>query len=290
MPSFPVHPYFSVSRQKLFLRRGAIGKVMDIQECYRILKVEPGAEWTDIKKSFHRLAWEYHPDRNTGNRASEEKFKEISRAYQTLERWIQSQQFSYRVYSHAVSTKDHVTSFDEEVAPFDFLPEGIHKYLNRWTQQMWRWFQRYEEKWLELDIEKVVTIDSVTATKGGIIKVKSTAGSFHVEVPRETLTETILRVPGKGEKGLFNRAPGDLLLKIQVAPDRGKHSGVSEYFYQVKVVGGRPQKVRTLDTHEGPIKYLLPKNMKPGQSFVLKSKPHPKTGKVNHHILVVDLI
>ncbi len=267
-----------------------MGKGMDIQECYRVLKVEQGAEWTDIKKSFYRLAKECHPDRNAGNRASEEKFKEISLAYQTLERWVQSHQFSYRVYSHASITKDYVAPFDKGVKPFDFLPEGIHKYLNRWTQQVWRWLQRYEGKWLELDVEKVVTIDSVTASKGGIIKVRNTAGSFHVEVPQETLNETILRVPGKGEKGLFNRVPGDLLLKIHVVSGGQKLPAVSEYFYQVKVVPGRSPKVRTLNTHEGPIKYLLPKKVKAGQSFTLKSKPHPQTGKMNHHILVVDLI
>ena len=267
-----------------------IGRGIDIQECYRILKVEPGAEWTVIKKSFYRLAREYHPDRNAGNRASEEKFKEISRAYQTLERWVQSHQFSYRVYSHAAATKDYVAPFDEGFKPFDFLPEGIHKYLDRCTQQVWRWLQRYEEKWLELDVERVVTIDPVTASKGGIIKVRNTAGSFHVEVPRETPNETLLRVPGKGEKGLFNRVPGDLLLKIEVHPGRQKLSGISEYFYQVKVVRDQSQKVRTLNTHEGPIKYLLPKKVTAGQSFTLKSKSHPKTGKVNHHVLVIDLI
>ena len=267
-----------------------MGKGVDIQECYRILNVEPGAEWTDIKKSFYRLAKECHPDRNAGNRASEEKFKEISRAYETLEQWTQSHQFSYRVYSHAAATKDHVAIFDEGYKPFDFLPEGIHKYLNRWTQWMWRGLQRYEEKWLELDIEKVVTIDSVTASTGGVIKVRNTAGSFHVEVPRETPNETILRVPGKGEKGLFSRVPGDLLLKIQVDSGGQKLPGVSEYFYQVKVVPGRSPKVRTLNTHEGPIKYLLPKKVNAGQSFILKSKSHPKTGKVSHHVLVIDLI
>ena len=267
-------------------------KAMDIQECYRILKVEQGAEWSDIKKSFYRLAKEYHPDRNAGNRTSEEKFKEISRAYQTLERWTQSHQFSYRVYSHAAATNDNVAPFDEGLKPFDFLPEVIQKYLNRWTQQVWRLLQRYEEKWLELDVEKVVTIDPVTASKGGVIKVRNTAGSFHVEVPRETPNETILRVPGKGEKGLFNRVPGDLLLKIQVEDSgRQKLPGVSEYFYQIKVVQGGSPKVRTLYTHEGPIKYLLPKKVKAGQSFVLRSKPHPQAGKMSsHHILVIDLI
>jgi curved DNA-binding protein len=263
---------------------------MDIQECYRILKVEQGAEWTDIKKSFYRLAKECHPDRNAGNQASEEKFKEISRAYETLERWTQSHQFSYRVYCHAAFTKDHVAPIDKGLKSFDFLPEGIHKYLNRWTQWMWRWLQSYEEKWLELDVEKVVAIDPVTSSKGGTIKIKNTAGSFHVEVPRETPNETIIRVPGKGERGLFNRVPGDLLLKIQVDPGRQRLPGVSEYFYQVKVVQDQSSKVRTLNTHEGPIQYRLPKKIKAGQSFVLKSKSHPRTGKVSHHILVIDLI
>jgi DnaJ-class molecular chaperone len=267
-----------------------MGKAMDILECYRILQVEPGAEWADIKKSFYRLAKKYHPDRNAGNRVSEERFKEISRAYETLERWTQSHQFSYRVYSHAASTKDHVASFDEELKPFDFLPEGIHKYLNRWTQRLWRRLQSYEEKWLELNVEKVVTLDPVTASQGGTIKIRNTAGNFQVEVPREISNETIIRVPGKGERGLLNRVPGDLLLKIQVVRGEEKPRGVSENFYQVNVVRGQSQKVRTLDTREGPIQYRLPKKVKAGQSFVLKSKPHPQTGKASHHILVIDLI
>jgi DnaJ-class molecular chaperone len=265
-------------------------KGMDIQECYRILKVEQGAEWTDIKKSFYRLAKEYHPDRNAGNRASEEKFKEISRAYETLERWTQSHQFSYRVYSHAASTQDYVAPFDKRLSLFGFLPEEIDRYLNRWAERVWRWLQRYEEKWLELDVEKVVSIDSITASKGGTIRIKNTSGSFQVQVPPETSHQTALRIPGKGEKGLFNRVPGDMLLKIQVDPGRQRLPSISEYFYQIKVVEDQPQKVRTLNTHEGPIQYRLPKKVRAGQSFVLKSKPHLKTGKMSHHIIVVDLI
>jgi len=267
-----------------------MGKATDIQQCYRILQVEPGAEWADIKKSFYRLAKEYHPDRNAGNRVSEEKFKKISRAYETLERWTQSRQFSYRVYSQAASTKDHVASFDEELKLFDFLPEGIHKYLNRWAQRVWRRLQSYEEKWLELNVVKVVTLDPVTASQGGTIKIRNTAGNFQVEVPRQTPNETIIRVPGKGERGLLNRVPGDLLLKIQVVRGEQKPPGVSENFYQVKVVRDQSQKVRTLDTREGPIQYRLPQKVKAGQSFILKSRPHPQTGKASHHILVIDLI
>ncbi len=268
------------------------GRGMDIEECYRILKLEPGADWPDIKKSFRTLAREHHPDRNAGDRDSEEKFKEISRAYETLERWTQSHQFSYRVYSHAASTKDHVASFDEGLKPLDFLPEGIHGYLNRWTQWLWRGLQSFEEMWLELNVEKVVTIDALTASQGGTLKIKNPAGSFHVQVPKKSPGEMVLRIPGQGEVGLFNRVPGDLLIKIRVDSGKTRPPGVIEFFYQVRVMENQlmTPKVRTLITHQGPLRYRLPKSVKAGQSLVLKSKPHPKTGKASHHILVIDLL
>lgn len=266
---------------------------MDIQDCYQILKVEQGADWADVKKSFHMLAREYHPDHNAGNRVSEEKFKEISLAYETLERWIRTQPFAYRVYSHAVPVKDRVSlSASGSLKNFDFLPDGVNRALSRWTGRVWLWLQRYERKWLELDVEKAVMIDPVTAAKGGIIKIKNPAGSFHVQVPREAPNEMMLRIPGKGEIGLFNREAGDLLLKIKVDHGRKRPAGISEFFYHVQFDRGQLQnpQVKTLETHAGPIQYILPDKVRAGQSFVLKSKPHPQTGKVSHHILVVDLI
>ncbi|MDH5763277.1 MAG: DnaJ domain-containing protein [Nitrospinota bacterium] len=263
-----------------------------IQECYRILKVNPGADWSVVKKSFYALAQEYHPDRNAGSRVAEEEFKKISCAYETLERWTESRMFSYRVYSHAASVKDRVAPFDEEVRPFDFLPERVERNLNRWTRQIWNGLRRFEEKWLELDVKKEVAIDPVTACQGGSIKIKNSAGSFLVQVPPQSGDQTVLRVPGKGEKGFFNRVPGNLLLTLRVDSGRQKPAKVTEYFYQVKVVrdGFQRRKVRTIETPEGPIQYLLPKNIKSGQSIILKTKPRPQIGKVSHHILVIELL
>lgn len=51
---------------------------------YDILGVKPGASKDDIKKAYHKLAMKYHPDRNPGNKEAEEKFKEISEAYDVL--------------------------------------------------------------------------------------------------------------------------------------------------------------------------------------------------------------
>ncbi len=57
---------------------------MSSRDYYDILEVERGASQGEIKKAFRRLALKYHPDKNPGDQAAEEKFKEIQRAYEIL--------------------------------------------------------------------------------------------------------------------------------------------------------------------------------------------------------------
>lgn len=51
---------------------------------YEILGVSKNATADEIKKAYRTLAFKYHPDRNPGNAAAEEKFKQISAAYDVL--------------------------------------------------------------------------------------------------------------------------------------------------------------------------------------------------------------
>ena len=53
---------------------------------YKALGVEKKASADEIKKSYRKLARQYHPDRNPGNADAEARFKEISQAYDVLER------------------------------------------------------------------------------------------------------------------------------------------------------------------------------------------------------------
>ncbi len=53
-------------------------------DCYELLGVQRGASQDDIKKSYRKLAMQYHPDKNHGNKAAEAKFKEINEAYEIL--------------------------------------------------------------------------------------------------------------------------------------------------------------------------------------------------------------
>lgn len=57
---------------------------MDYKDYYKILGVGRSASQDEIKKAFRKLAVKYHPDKNPGDKAAEEKFKEITEAYEVL--------------------------------------------------------------------------------------------------------------------------------------------------------------------------------------------------------------
>jgi molecular chaperone DnaJ len=55
-----------------------------MRDLYETLGVPRNAEAGDIKKAYRKLAQRYHPDKNPDDKAAEEKFKEITAAYETL--------------------------------------------------------------------------------------------------------------------------------------------------------------------------------------------------------------
>ncbi len=69
------------------------------KDYYEVLGVARNAPEADVKKAYRRLAMKHHPDRNPGDKAAEEKFKEIQAAYEVLS--DASKRAAYDQFGHA---------------------------------------------------------------------------------------------------------------------------------------------------------------------------------------------
>src|SRR4051812_14110530 len=69
------------------------------QDYYTTLGMARDASADDLKKAYRKLAMQFHPDRNPGNKQAEAKFKEINEAYDILK--DEQKRAAYDRYGHA---------------------------------------------------------------------------------------------------------------------------------------------------------------------------------------------
>ena len=85
------------------------------RDYYEVLGVIKSASSEEIKKAYRKLALKYHPDKNKGDKASENKFKEASEAYHVLsnkERRTNYDQFGHAAFEGGPGRGDGFGSFD----------------------------------------------------------------------------------------------------------------------------------------------------------------------------------
>lgn len=86
---------------------------------YEILNIEQNASQEEIKKSYRKLAMLHHPDRNQGKKISEDKFKKINEAYDTLSDPMKRKTYDDSLFS---TNRAHMPQHD-----FDDLVNSVFK-------------------------------------------------------------------------------------------------------------------------------------------------------------------
>jgi molecular chaperone DnaJ len=95
------------------------------RDFYEILGVQKGASADELKKAYRKLAMQYHPDKNPGDKKAEEKFKEISHAYDILS--DEQKRAAYDRFGHQAfqGGAGGPSGFGGGAAGFDFSSSGF---------------------------------------------------------------------------------------------------------------------------------------------------------------------
>lgn len=102
---------------------------------YEILGVSTDASNEEIKKAFRKLAKQYHPDKNPGNKEAEEKFKEINEAYENISDEVKREKYDSKLNGRnnqrfeETSTKRKQTNSQSQNYEFEF--ENIEQSFER---------------------------------------------------------------------------------------------------------------------------------------------------------------
>lgn len=218
------------------------------KDFYQALGVQKSASQDEIKKAYRKLARKYHPDQNPGDKKAEDKFKEISEAYQVLSDEQERKQYdairamggsgarfssgaggnfedifsmftggsNARNFSGGQYTNGGAQGFE------DILSSMFGGGANRTDSQSgfsgfgFGGAKRKPER--GRDINSQVSIPLRDAVKGTTVKITVNGNSVSARIPQGVVTGQKIRIPGKGHAGINGGAPGDILVKITVEP------------------------------------------------------------------------
>ena len=266
----------------------------EVGNYYEMLGVTKNASSSEIKKAYRTLAIKYHPDRNLGNKAAEEKFKDINEAYEILSDQTRRSQYDQslnrkpfkggignfgRSNNNASNNRGGTTTqrqTRQRVDPRDFRP-GVTKrervVSNRSTRR---------------DIEAKLTLGLDEAYRGGKRKIRLEDGrSLEVDMPIGMVNGQRIRLKGQGLDG------GDLYLKITVARHPFFEIQGENIYCQIPVtpteaILGSAIEVPTID---GLVKVSVPNGVRSGQRLRLANKGYfDKSGNRGDQLVEIQIV
>lgn len=227
---------------------------MDYKDYYNTLGVSKNASQDEIKKAFRKLARQYHPDMNKGDKAAEEKFKEVNEAHEVLSdpdkrqkydqfgaHWQQygraggrPEDFNWGPWAQGGGGYTTRTMSQEELERifggiggasgvggmggfsdfFETLFGGLGGSPGAGFSQ-----QRVRRPQRGRDAEHLVEITLEEAQRGTERVLQWEDGrKIEAKIPPGVKTGSKVRLRGQGQRGAMGGESGDLFLKVKVLP------------------------------------------------------------------------
>ena len=297
--------------------------MQNFRNYYDILGVPRDATNDEIKKAYRKLARQFHPDLNPGNKAAEERFKDIGEAYEVLSdatKRVQYDQFGQfwnqgGFQSGRSAARSPTRGWDRSATPEDVdfseysdFQDFLDQLLGRRSNKTATTAERPRAARFETDpyrpgttktaytarstsrrdAEARLSLPLTKAYSGGRERIRLEDGrSLEVNMPPGMVTGQRIRLRGQGSSG------GDLYLKIEVAPHPVFKLEGTDIYCQVPitpseaVLGGQIE-APTLD---GWVKMTIPPGVKSGQRLRLAGKGYlSETGRRGDQLVELQLV
>ena len=270
---------------------------MDYKDYYKILGVEKSASQADIKKAYRALAKKYHPDKTKGDKAAEEKFKDISEAYEVL-----GDDQKRKQYDELGSNWRH---FQQQGGQYQGRPAGTYyegdmgdmfgggsgfsdffeQFFGRGFSQQGGGFRsgRQAPKGQDYEAEMLITMQEAFTGTSRLLTVNGQ--QLRITTKPGVSDGQVLRIKGKGGPAGGGGAAGDLYIRVQVQPLPGfdrqgddLHTKLNLDMYTA-ILGGEVQAT----TLTGKLKLKIPAGTQNGKILRLRGKGMPVYGKADQH-------
>ncbi len=230
---------------------------MDYKDYYKILGIKKDASADEIKKAFRKHAVKYHPDKNPGDKAAEEKFKEINEANEVLgnpekrkkydelgENW---QQYANNPGAYGRGGSGQQRGYSTE----DFYGDGsqfssfFESIFGGGTAGFGNSRRRSTRVSRGENTEATITLTLDESFHGTSRQVTLNESKLNLKFKPGTSEAQVLRLKGKGNPGSNGGENGDLLITVHIAPNpRFEVKGSDLYFDQpldiyTAVLGGK---------------------------------------------------
>ncbi|MGN7969707.1 DnaJ C-terminal domain-containing protein [Microbacterium sp. 22296] len=209
------------------------------KDFYKVLGVDKGVSAADLKKTYRKLARQYHPDSNPGDAKAEATFKEISEAYSVLNDPEQREEYDQiramgsgarfsapgagggggfdDVFSRFGQGRgQQQPGFEDIFSMFDQQGGGFGSGRFGQTTGGFRGFGGPQRG---ADVTARTTIDFVTAAKGETITLQGEDNvPFKVKIPAGVSDGQKIRLRGRGRKSPDGGESGDIVVTVAVRP------------------------------------------------------------------------
>ncbi|MEM9838478.1 MAG: DnaJ C-terminal domain-containing protein [Pseudomonadota bacterium] len=262
------------------------------QDPYTVLGVGRQASQDDIRSAYRKLAKQYHPDRNPGDAAAEDKFKAATAAFEIIGDEAKRKRFD----RGEIDADGNERSVFGQGGPFGRVDpaEAARRFQERADRgRQNRGFEEFGDIFSDFfgrgdprarasagpakgrDVRTRLTVGFVEAARGAKKRVTLPTGdTVDVTIPEGLRDGQTLRLRGKGQEGQRGGPAGDLFVEVSVAADSDfdmqGDNVLTEASLPLKtaVLGGKLE-VRTLG---GKATIKIPANTSSGKMFRLKGK------------------